>query len=338
MSFLKPDVLPETAPRIAVIQTSEDENRFPLRYARALAALRRRFPGACVRDYTQYSSTCSGPCFGESLAALFQRAAEENDLLLSLTGGYTTNLMLPHLDYARLREVRPMLVGYSDTTALQLAILARAELCSLYGPALLGSFGEYPDVNPVSADSMLALTTADSAGHPYRAPAQFADCNYYWDREDARPVPYRENRAWRSNSGVCAEGTLFGGNLNTLLCTVGTEYFPHVPDGIIFLEDTHTCLSRLKRDMESLRQRRVFDDLRGVLFGKFFQCGSDADNARMNDYLLQEFSRLGLPVMVDVDFGHCLPLLSLPIGTVACVDYCSCSITLCESFAGKKTG
>ena len=71
MSFLKPDVLPETAPRIAVIQTSEDENRFPLRYARALAALRRRFPGACVRDYTQYSSTCSGPCFGESLAALF---------------------------------------------------------------------------------------------------------------------------------------------------------------------------------------------------------------------------------------------------------------------------
>ena len=336
MTFLKPFILQEKWQRIAIVQTSEDGNRFPERYSRALAALRRTFTGT-IRDYTQYSSACHDMCSGEVFAELFHCAVQENDLILSLTGGYTTNLMLPHLDYNLLREKCPLLVGYSDTTALQLAFLACAQLCSLYGPALLGSFGEYPDVNPVSLASMKALTMFDSAGYHYSAPALFADCNYFWDKEDAQPVPYSKNRVWHSNSDDCIRGILFGGNLNTLLCTIGTEFFPKIPNGILFLEDTHTCLSQLKRDIESLRQRHVFDNLRGVLFGKFYQCGLIEDNANMNNYLLREFTRMGLPLMVDVDFGHCLPQLSLPLGIEACVDYQNGCITLCESFARKKT-
>ncbi|KRL05884.1 LD-carboxypeptidase [Liquorilactobacillus oeni] len=81
-----------------------------------------------------------------------QRAAEINqliyddtiDIIMSTIGGTNTNSVVPYIDYSYLKRHPETFVSYSDTTALLLAVKAKAPNCRvLYGPALVASFGEW---------------------------------------------------------------------------------------------------------------------------------------------------------------------------------------------------
>lgn len=337
MEYLNPYSVPERGAIVGIVQTSESDALFPKRHARSMQHLKDCL-NCEVRDYTEYSAPLTSTNHAQELADRFHHALEETQLILSLTGGYTTICMLPSIDFDLVRQRRPLVMGYSDTTALLLAILAKSGMATLHGPALLGSFGECPGVNKPTLKATSALISSDSSGYGYTAPSLFTDIDLFWDRDDTLPLPYRPNRPWRSNCSERIEGTLYGGNLSTLLAVANTEYFPHVEGGILFLEDAETSPYRLMRDIESLRQRGVFEGVRGVMIGKFFRPASDEESRRMNDYLLERFRQMGLPAMVDIDFGHCYPHLPIPLGVRACVDYGRCSLTLRESFTRPREG
>ena len=55
-----------------------------------------------------------------------------------------TNWILPYIDYEYLKKYPKIIIGYSDTTALLLAIYAKTGLVTFYGPAVASSFGELP--------------------------------------------------------------------------------------------------------------------------------------------------------------------------------------------------
>jgi len=73
-----------------------------------------------------------------------ERAAEFNallhddevDCLMTASGGYVSNSMLPHLDYAYLQANPKVIMGLSDVTALLLGIFAKTGLVTFYGPCL----------------------------------------------------------------------------------------------------------------------------------------------------------------------------------------------------------
>ncbi|MFI6792971.1 LD-carboxypeptidase [Nonomuraea sp. NPDC050383] len=54
--------------------------------------------------------------------------------VLTVIGGYNSNELLPFLDWELIRAHPKILCGYSDITALQNAILARAGLATYSGP------------------------------------------------------------------------------------------------------------------------------------------------------------------------------------------------------------
>jgi hypothetical protein len=65
--------------------------------------------------------------------------------LISTIGGENSASMIPYLDFEAIRTHPKVICGYSDVTSLHLAILAHSGLSTFYGPAVVPSFGEWPD-------------------------------------------------------------------------------------------------------------------------------------------------------------------------------------------------
>ena len=320
--------------RIGIVQTSDSDWLFPNRYQRACRELQRIFPGK-LTDYTEYSRPLTKKCTEKIYAERLMQAVEENEIILSLTGGYTTNCMLPYLDYDRIREKRPLICGYSDTTALLQAVYSKSGLVCVYGPALLGTFGEWPHANRDSIASLRQVLFSEDDVWTYDRPQWTSDLNYFWDKEDMQALRYEINRPWQSGGTGRVEGILTGGNLNTLLAIAHTEFWRMPEHGVLFLEDGFTQPGRFKRDLETLRQMGIFEQVEGVLLGKFFQSGSETEKQRMNRFAMDYLAGLGIPVLTGVDFGHSYPGLSIPIGIRARVDFEAGAVTILEKVVSE---
>lgn len=69
---------------------------------------------------------------------------EDIPILMASIGGNNTNSILPYIDYDYLKAHPKIIIGYSNVTALLLAIYAKTGLVTFYGPAVASSFGELP--------------------------------------------------------------------------------------------------------------------------------------------------------------------------------------------------
>ena len=117
----------------------------PVRYERGKQYLQKK--GFRVID---------GDLYGKSdfyrSGSILDRAEEVNHLLyrddvkvlMAAIGGNNTNSILPYIDYEYLKQHPKIIIGYSDTTALLLAVYAKTGMPVFYGPALASSFGEFP--------------------------------------------------------------------------------------------------------------------------------------------------------------------------------------------------
>ncbi len=75
------------------------------------------------------------------LADLMRFATDPSiDVVLSARGGYGLSRLLDRIDYTAIKARKPVIAGYSDFTAFNLAYLARAGGVSLSGPSA-GDFG-----------------------------------------------------------------------------------------------------------------------------------------------------------------------------------------------------
>ena len=65
-------------------------------------------------------------------------ADEENKAVMCIWGGYGTMTLLDYLDYEMIRERKPVFTGFSDITALHLAIGQKTGLVTFHGGAVYG--------------------------------------------------------------------------------------------------------------------------------------------------------------------------------------------------------
>lgn len=75
-------------------------------------------------------------------AAEFNELLKTNDILMSMIGGYNSSSILPYIDYEYIKLNKSKIVGYSDTTAILLAVYKKTGVQTFYGPAFLASFYE----------------------------------------------------------------------------------------------------------------------------------------------------------------------------------------------------
>ena len=209
-------------------------------------------------------------------------------------GGYGTLRLLPHLDYAAARAHPKLLVGYSDITALQLALFHRAGWRSLSG-MMVASDWHAPD--PDAQRLFWTLARGDTP-HPLLGPGGEA------------LAPERPGTA---------EGVLLGGNLSMLCRLVGTPYLPPLEGVVLFLEDVGEPPYRIDGLLAQLRLAGILGRLGGLLLGRF--TGWDEDEARptlsLEEVLREYASDVNGPVASGLIYGHFSRKNTLPLGVRA---------------------
>ena len=134
------------SPTIGVFSSSSPVSATcPVRYERGIAYLE-------AKGYHVQNGVLYGKKDGYRSGAIQERADEFNrllyddevDILMASIGGNNTNSILPYIDYDYLKAHPKVIIGYSDVTALLLAVYAKTGLVTFYGPAAAASFGEFP--------------------------------------------------------------------------------------------------------------------------------------------------------------------------------------------------
>jgi muramoyltetrapeptide carboxypeptidase len=243
--------------------------------------------------------------------------------IFTTLGGFNSNELLSHLDFSRIDDAPKIVIGYSDVTALLLALTSTKKWVTFYGPALLPQMGEYPGPQPFTLAQLRRMLTTDCTGTMLSDPTERTDHFLDWAKDESyetartmKPNPGRE--VWRS--GV-AEGILFGGNLETLNFMVGTPWFEMPRDTILYIEATEAeaYLPRLQRALTHLRQCHALDHVRGLLVGQSPDAKPVAGDT-LRAMVLRTVSDLHFPIVGELSFGHVDPILTLPNGCMTRIE------------------
>ena len=175
-------------------------------------------PGAHLFDRDGYLAG-SDAARAADINAMF--ADDGVDAIWCVRGGYGASRILPGLDYALIGQHPKALIGYSDITALHMAIHRHVGLVTFHGPVAFRAF------TPYSLAELRRVLWAPEAPVRLGAPPPFerAQGRLDWENRVATLVPGR------------ARGRLLGGNLCLMSHLVGTPYLPDLRGGILFLED-----------------------------------------------------------------------------------------------------
>jgi len=187
-----------------------------------------------------------------------------------------------------------LIIGYSDITALHLALLARAGVPGLSGPMVAI---DWPILDTETETRFWELARG-AAPDPLQLVGQAT-------LQVLRPGK--------------AEGPLIGGTLSVLVRLLGTPYLPELTGAILFLEDVGEAPYRIDGMLAQLRLAGVLDRLSGVVLGQFTACypTSESPSLTLNEVLQDYFGQAPYPVVFGFPYGHQPQKNTLPVGTRA---------------------
>jgi muramoyltetrapeptide carboxypeptidase len=250
------------------------------------------------------------------LNAMF--ADDDVDAVWCVRGGYGASRILPMLDYDRIRRTPKALVGYSDITALHMALHTQAGLVSFHGPVA------WRPLTPYTLGELKRVLCEATVPVRVGAPPPF-------ERREGRLD--LTNRVTTLVPGV-ARGRLVGGNLCLMAHLTGTPYAPDLRGALLFLEDIDEPYYRIDRFLTQLWLSGSLDGVAGVAFGKFTRCEPSASfvqNRVLEDILAERCRALGVPAVSGLMIGHVEDQTTLPIGCLAELDAGAGTLTLLES-------
>lgn len=219
-------------------------------------------------------------------------------------GGYGAQRVVDALDMTAVRRDPKVVVGFSDITALQLALWRGARLATLHGP-MMGW-----DDTRLPAGSAQSLRSALTASSPVVV----------------RPVAAEETAAVRV-PGPPVTGTLLGGNLSLLVSTIGTPDMPDLTGAILLLEEIEEPPYKIDRMLTHLRRAGVLSGLAGVAVGQFTDCGDDWAMP-VADVLTDRLADLGVPVLGGLPIGHGTAQVTVGVGVPATLDAAAGTLTV----------
>lgn len=253
------------------------------------------------------------------------------NMILTTIGGYTSNGVLRYLDWGLVRRHPKIVMGYSDTTSLLTGLHTAGGLVTFYGPALLPTFAEFPEMLPYSRDSFLDAVTGRTP--VWRPSPAWTQEKTSWDETDDRPRGLTPNAGWQVLRPGKACGPVLAGNLTILMSLAETPYFPDFTGRLLCIEDDCTCpLPYWDNHFNHLRDLGVFDRVAGLLIGRTQDMPRETapGGYGWRELLEEQLGTLDVPVAWDVDFGHTDPMLTLPLGVEAEMDTDHQTLTLLE--------
>jgi len=234
---------------------------------------------------------------------------DEVRAVLCLRGGYGLQRIVDDVDYAAVRADPKLVMGFSDITALHLALWSETGLPTVHGP-VAAQFDKGADALTTHAARRALMT-----GDPVTVDAD--------QSEDTFPVRV---------SGR-AEGVLLGGNLTLLATSLGSRHAPDLTGAILLIEDIAEEPYRVDRMLTQLRRAGWLDAVAGVAVGQFTDCAGVGPTTP--DVLAERLGDLGVPVLGGLPIGHGAQQTAVGLGVRAVLD--ADAGTLVVQPAGRST-
>ncbi len=236
----------------------------------------------------------------------------EINAIFSIRGGYGSVAILDKIDYELIRKNPKIFLGYSDITALLIAIRQLSGITTLHSPMLLSQFQGNFDLF-----KKILFTTENNI-----------------TIENPNLQNIRKKNFYTIKDGT-AEGEITGGNLSLITSLIGTDYEIETKDKILFIEDVGEPPYRIDRMLYQMKFSRKFDNIRGLIFGKCNDCDSTDSNIfdkSLLDVLYSHFSNYDFPSFYGLMIGHTPTQYPLPLGVQATMDATNGKVILNESY------
>lgn len=219
--------------------------------------------------------------------------------IFALRGGYGCARLLDLIDFKLIKKNPKIFIGYSDITALHIAINQKSKLITYHGPMisteLIKGLDEY------SADY-------------YK--------KFIFEHEKIEELLNPEGNSLEIINNGIASGELIGGNLSLICSSLGTKYEINTKNKILFLEEVDEVPYKVDRMLTHLKQSGKLKEANGIILGAFTNC--IAPNNKKSLSLQEVFNEIILPLkkptISNLACGHCLPTLTLPLGEKVLLD------------------
>jgi muramoyltetrapeptide carboxypeptidase len=233
----------------------------------------------------------------------------------AIRGGSGCISLLRHLDYRLIRTHPKILLGYSDITALHLAIHRHAGLVTFHGPVASSTPSGY------ATEHLLAVLMEPRASYTIPMSAEN-------DRRALEEPWY----ATRTVHGGVATGPLIGGNLSLVSALAGTPYAADFRGSLLFIEEVNEEPYRIDRWLTQLDLSVGLDRAAGVMIGICENCGPQGDgpSLTLDETLDVHLRPLHVPAVTGYSFGHIRHQFTLPVGVRGRLDTQARTVTLLE--------
>ena len=244
----------------------------------------------------------------EQRAADLQWALSEPgiDMVHALDGGYGTARLYELIDWDAVGEPR-IVCGYSDITALHLALAKHAGWVTFYGPNFLRFTRQKGDWE---------LTEETEA----------------WFHRALRPEPLGRVFEDPNNPYVLtigegsAEAPLAGGCLTLLASSIGTPYEIETDGCVVMVEDLNTDVYLVDTALNHLIRAGKLDNAAGFVFGTDVNLKDQTvpqeveSNLSVEEMLDELIGPLGIPAIANVPVGHGKHMATMPLGATVRLD------------------
>lgn len=218
--------------------------------------------------------------------------------VMAARGGYGCLRLLEQIDFNPIRGNPKLFLGFSDISMLLNQMVQQAGVLSLHGPVV----------------TSLCDCTRNALERLYNC------LTGNW----RRAIAPRNIEILRSGEQV--RGRLVGGNLNTLMTTMGTRFDFSWRDCILVLEDVNEPVYKLDRMLTQLGLIGKLSEPAGIVLGDFTLSSGQQmlEKIRYTEYIWERVLGLtataGIPVWGNFPTGHCPENLTLPFGATAVMD------------------
>jgi muramoyltetrapeptide carboxypeptidase len=205
------------------------------------------------------------------------------EIILNNTGGYSSNELLEFIDYDLIKKNPKIFVGYSDITAINLALYTKTGLQTINGPMVV-DFDWYKNC--------------------------YKDLFDYF--EGKKSELQSDQIKYLANKKLEAKGEIIAGNLSTFNLLLGTKYLPDFKNKVLFLEydkEESKALPSLERMLWQIRQNGIFDKINGLVFGLLEPevQKEETEFQNIKSILESVTQNYTFPVLYNAQFGHIYP-------------------------------
>lgn len=226
------------------------------------------------------------------------------DALLCTQGGYGSARIWKHLDFDVIKANPKIFVGYSDTTALHIAIHQKTGLVTFHGPdACDMSKKKKAEYNYKYL--MKGLTTDEPIGEIEMA---------------------EEDKYLIKITGGEVTAPIIGGNITLLCGTLGTEYEVDTKGKILFIEEIDEEPWKIDHLLTHLYNAGKLHDAVGIVVGECVNCAPRKlepgfyTERSVEDVIIDIIGSLGKPAIMNLPIGHTGNNPTVPIGVKGRLD------------------